>query len=271
MNGPFVVICRGHSGGRILSEAFVHNGIQMGEISPRTKDTLYLAPARNPLIRELTLVAYEYSEVEERHKLRLQSDMRRVIEDYVAKQIMDRDRPFGWKLGVSLYLAPLLLDSIPTAKVVHVIRDGRDVMLSRLGDTRFKNLSVDTLHKMLVFGDKEIGTFKGVPLDLLDVESVRTELEMTHWVTSVRFGLKLRPYTGRYQEVRYEDICRRPIESFDEIFAFLNVPFRRKARKWLDASIHTNRIGKWKKYPAEQLSEPLRIGASLLQELGYKD
>ncbi len=270
MNGPFVIVCRGHSGGRVVSEAFVRNGIQMGELNPATKDTKYFAPRRNPLIRELTLLAFDYAGMDEEAKRRMQCNMQRVVENFVAQQIADRQKPFGWKFGETLFLTPLILDAIPTTKLLHVIRDGRDVMLSRLR-SRFKNLTDDPLNKLLVFGDKKVESFHGVPLDALDLESVRNELEMTHWVTSVRFGLGLRTYGDRYLEVRYEDICRHPVRSFDEIFTFLGVPLREDVREWLGTTVQTDRIGKWKKYPPGQLREPMRIGASLLQELGYDD
>ena len=33
------IFCRGHSGGRIVCEAFIRNGVDMGRVAPDRKDT----------------------------------------------------------------------------------------------------------------------------------------------------------------------------------------------------------------------------------------
>ena len=41
---------------------------------------------------------------------------------------------------------------------------------------------------------------------------------MQFWVTAVRLGMKGRAYRGRYLEVFYEDLCRRPLETTAAVF-----------------------------------------------------
>ena len=168
--------------------------------------------------------------------------------------------------GYSLFMMQMVLDALPSARVVHLIRDGRDAMLSRL-DVRMKfSLPVN---RLVVFGDEDVDTWRGVPLTADTVTTHRNELEMQHWVTAVTFGLRGRAYGDRYLEVRYEDICADPILQFERIFHFLDVPFLPGTRIWLTKCVYGNRVGKWRRLPREKIDAAIAIGADLLRHLGY--
>lgn len=265
MQGPYPIFYRGHSGGRLLCEAFIRNNINMGQVTEDRKDTPFSA-IHNPLIREIILHAYDYEQAEQTKRLYYQTLMKQYIDNFYQQEIC-QSGPFGWKLGVSLFTLPVLLEAIPTARVVHLIRDGRDVMLSRL-NARFGNLN-DPVNRLVVFGQADISHFEGQPLTPEVIARYRNELEMLHWVTAVRYGLKGRKYPGRYLEINYEAICTDPQQSFKQIFDFLEVPFLATTKKWLQKAVHQSRIGKWKSLSAEQLEKPLSIGAPLLKQLGY--
>ena len=163
-------------------------------------------------------------------------------------------------------MMPMVLDAFPSARVVHLIRDGRDVMLSRL------NARMDfrsPLNRLVVFGDAEVATWRDAPLTADTVAAWRNELEMKHWVTAVTFGLRGRAYGERYREVRYEDICADPVTQFESIFDFLGVPFLPETRAWLKESVHRTRVGKWRHLPPETIDSAVAIGADLLRRLGY--
>ena len=116
-------------------------------------------------------------------------------------------RPFGWNMGYSLFMMPMVLDAFPSARVVHLIRDGRDAMLSCLNARMdFRSL----LDRLVVFGDADVAAWQGAPLTADTVAAYRNELKMLHWMTAVTFGLRGRAYGERYLEVRYEDICTDP-------------------------------------------------------------
>lgn len=267
--GPYPILCRGHSGGRLLCEAFIRNHIQMGQVDPERRDTEYFA-SHNPIIRELILNAYHYPTATETQRQYYQTLMKRGVTDYLNTQIqLHPPTPYGWKLGITLFTLPVLLDTFPTAKVIHLIRDGRDVMLSRL-EARFggHNLT-DPLNQLIVFGDAHTDHYEVQPLTPDTIARYRNELEMRHWVTAVTYGLRGRAYPDRYLEIKYEDLCQHPRPQFAKIFDFIQVPFLTTTQDWLTQTVHPTRIGKWQNLPPVQLEKPLQIGEKLLKELGY--
>ena len=262
--GPFPIFCRGHSGGRLVCEAFIRNGIDMGEVSRERKDTSWFADT-NPKVHRLVMNSLRYPALTPEEQAAWQERTRECIEGYVQSRIRGPG-PFGWKMGFTLFMMPMVLDSFPSARAVHLIRDGRDVMLSRL-NARMDFLSA--LNRLVVFGDAEVSTWRGAPLSEDTVAAYRNELEMQHWVTAVSFGLRGRAYGNRYLEVRYEDICSDPIPQFERLFDFLEVPFLPGTKSWLERCVYSTRVGKWRSLPQEKTDDALAIGADLLRHIGY--
>ncbi len=267
MQGPYPIFCRGHSGGRLVCDAFIRNGVDMGHVALGRKDTESFA-ITNPIIYEMILNAFAYWDASDKQRQSDQNVMKQCIIQYLDAEIQQGGKkPFGWKMGISLFTMPMLLDAFPTAKVIHLIRDGRDVMLSRL-EARFAHLS-DPVNRLVVFGEANVDHFEGHPLTPETIAIYRNELEMLHWVTAVRYGLKGRAYTGRYLEVKYEDICQNPISVFEQLFDFIGIPFLATTRTWLQQAVYHTRMAKWKTLSADELKKPLEIGGPLLRELGY--
>jgi len=263
---PYPIFCRGHSGGRLLCELFIRNNIRMGEVSPEKKDTSFFS-ADNPQLREIILNAHSYLNATDEVKQHYQNMMRHCVTEFYNTQLPEKSVIFGWKHGISLFSMIVLLDTFPDAKVIHLIRDGRDVMLSRL-NARIENLS-DPLNRVAVFGDATTKSFAGHPLNDETIKNYRNALEMQHWVTAVEFGLLGRNYSNQYFEVKYEEFCNRPLEIAHQIFDFLELPFLSDAETWLSQAVYQGRIGKWKDLSATELELPLQIGTPLLTKLGY--
>ena len=247
-----------------MCEAFIRNGIAMGNVSPERKDTQWFADT-NPKVHRLVMNSLRYADLPAEERTVWQERARECIDDFVRREIPGPG-PFGWKMGFTLFMMPMVLDAFPSARVVHLIRDGRDVMLSRL------NARMDfgsELNRLVVFGDPNVTTWRGRPLTADTVAAHRNELEMQHWVTAVTFGLRGRAYGDRYLEVRYEDVCAGPIPQFERIFRFLDVPFLPGTRAWLTKCVYGTRVGKWRRLPQEKIDAALAIGADLLRHLGY--
>lgn len=267
MLGPYPIFCRGHSGGRLVCEAFMRNGISMGNVTSAHKDSEFFSIRMNEKIREIILRAYDYANADAATRSHLQNVMRETVAEFVAAEIK-HEGPFGWKIDPTLFTLPVVMDAFPNAKAVHVIRDGRDLMLSRL-NARVEHLD-DPVNRVMMFGRADVEEFMGRPIPSeKTVKKLRNELEMLHWVTAVEFGLRGRAYGERYFEVKYENICADPIAEFEKIFTFLGVPFLEETKTWLMQAASVNRIGKWKTLPPELLAAPLQIGGALLERLGY--
>lgn len=268
MIGPYVIVCRAHSGGRVLSEAFIKNGIQMGNVRKRTKDTYFFAIRRNHNVKSLIEQSFEYPNMEDSHKEACQKLLRQTVEYYIKNEIDDKNKPFGWKFGETLFLSQIVMDSFPTAKIIHLIRDGRDVMLSR-SKARFEKKIHESFNKLIIFGSNKKTHFLNKPFNEALISKYRNELEIKHWETCVKFGMFCRKYSNQFLEVKYEDLCTEPTSVLSDIFDFLDVPFHDKCKAWANQSINTTRIRKWKKLSEEELKEPLNIAGDTLSALGY--
>ena len=268
MKGPYVIVCLAHSGGRVLSEAFINNNIQMGSVRERTKDTYFFAVRRNQHVKELIEKPFEYPNMNDSEKSACQNIMRQTVDNYIQKVISDINKPFGWKFGETLFLSQILIDTFPTAKIIHLIRDGRDVMLSR-SKARFEHNIQESFNRLIIFGSKKTPLFFNEPFDEELISKYRNELETLHWKTCVRFGMFCSDYSHQFLEVKYENLCYKPDLVLSNIFNFLDVPYLEKCRTWAARSIKTTRIEKWKDLSAEELNRPLKIAGETLSKLGY--
>lgn len=100
-----------------------------------------------------------------------------------ASRVVERSPSHVWHLG-------LIADVYPDAWVVHIVRDGRDVVRSLVSQT---------------WGPAEIGPAARV------------------WASAVRAARAAAPHVPRYLEVRYEDLLADPAR-FAEVFAFIGLP-----------------------------------------------
>jgi hypothetical protein len=263
--GPCVVFGRGHCGGRILSEAYFRNDIYMGRLSKKNRDTHGMG-LKNPWMIEVAKGAYGYLGSAPDERARLERLLGERVEELRKKAA---GKPYGWKVGSSIHCIEILLGTHADARVVHLIRDGRDVCLSRLdARLRAKHIVLPE-NKISVFGHSDITSWKGVALErAVEDDLLRNELEMLHWKTATEFGLRGRAYPGQYKEVRYEELCRSPVETLETVFDFIGVSMKPEVRQWAAENIHAARIGKWKGRETE-LTGTFELGEPTLAELGY--
>jgi len=221
----------------------------------------------NPVVRYLIQDGFRYTELDEVAKKQLRTLMVALVEES-KRNCPDPEEKvaFGWKRAITTFACEIFMDAYPAAKTVHLIRDGRDAMLSRLHSMMSK--LDDPINKLVVFGDASVSEYHGKPLDEAVIEEYRNEIEMHHWVTAVRFAMRARKYGDRYLEVRYEDLCEYPEKTLGRVFEFLDVPFLDSARTWIKANASVQSVGKWKGRE-EELKDAIRIGEPLLSELGY--
>lgn len=151
---------------------------------------------------------------------------RDTVEEWLAVQRVDRAEFLGsLGLGVDalfrsrsggrgwvdhtphyVYMADTLAEMFPTARFVHILRDGRSVVDS-----------------MIHFGDRLDGDEQRLA-DLPAWSSDFTEACQA-WATSVRAGLDFgNRHPGRCRTVVNEDVSARPREHFAMLLRFLGLP-----------------------------------------------
>lgn len=107
---------------------------------------------------------------------------------------------------------------VPEAKVLHIVRDGRDVAVSWMHHLR-KN-RVDLVDGMNL-REEEVAADPSAGDRLFTDARIRTVAESwaRHVVRASEDGPRL--FGENYAEVRYEDLLERPEEGFGRVFGFL--------------------------------------------------
>lgn len=269
MYGPFPIVCRAHSGGRLLAEIYKQNLIQMGKVHPQTKDTSFFSIRGNFAVRKTIEFSSEYLNKNFNGQKKLQNLIRNCIDNYVTQEILDPTQPFGWKFAETLFILPVVFDLYPSTKAVHLIRDGRDVMLSRSEERFDYKLFNQAFNRAIVIGHKETPKFQGQIINKDIIDQNRNELELLHWEKVIDFGKKLRQYQNQYIEIKYEELCTAPEETLRTVFDFIEVKLLPKTIEWTKANANSDRIGKWKKLSPESLDKQTKHSKDTLLELNY--
>jgi hypothetical protein len=150
---------------------------------------------------------------------------------------------FGW-----------VLERFPEARLIHLIRDGRDVVcsLAEHPDWRWVDGGwVKELHPRPV------------------------EAYARTWVRDTGAGMRHRG-EARYLEVRYEDLVARPRETLRTVFAFIGEPFDEDVLAPDEMAapdrgdIFGSSVGRWRQdLTTGQLERFMGVAQDRLVELGY--
>ena len=174
------------------------------------------------------------------------------------------------KTPFNILVFPELARLFPDAPLVHVIRDVRDVVASRLERDR-------------AFAG---GGGLGSSVDTIALARIRAE----EWVAAmaVRRQMLLTDSSSRtYFELRYEDLVSSPHTVLAALFAFLGETFDpavldyHRIERNVDGSeewsadavrkpLFASSYGRWRKcLSADELSSVIQVAGPVLQELGY--
>jgi hypothetical protein len=163
------------------------------------------------------------------------------------------------------FLLPAVLLAYPGARVVHMVRDGRDVVCSLLAKGW---LSEDRP------GQDDVGlAYGGYPRFWVEPERVqefaatsdarRAAWAWRRYVTAVRDAPK-----ERTLEVRYEELAADPRAVASALAEHLGVD-RELLAKGL-ANVHAESVGRWRRdLSAEQVAEVEAEAGAVLRELAY--
>lgn len=184
-----------------------------------------------------------------------------------AKEVYNK-RVWGDKTARNVHRFGWILEHFPNAHVIHVIRDGRDVICS-----------LRTHRRREVIDGQLFPTTTRVPLGLCSAR----------WVNAVETGISYRG-NHRYHEVRYEDLVFRPWATVVRVCEFLGLKFDpamlsfhlfggplREPRRFpqnVEATrpLYRTAVGRWRRDLSEtDTMDITRELSPLLSELGYDD
>ncbi|RJO60411.1 sulfotransferase [candidate division WS5 bacterium] len=218
--------------------------------------------------------------------------IRRRFADYVSK--CDKKRLFEHTQANVLAL-PFVNSVLPDSKIIHIIRDGRDVAASlrKMWHTKPKKQFTQRIPSRL----------KGVPkTDLLaylpeflktmwyrtvkkqnysfgpkikNWQKLRDDYDILEFTaitwrecvsSAMRFGRMLPP--GRYYEINFEDLFTRTDEVIDELLDFLELTHSESVRRYIHENIRPSACGRYQKdLTQDELKKILHHAGDLLKEL----
>lgn len=181
------------------------------------------------------------------------------VDAFASRYRRERDRPrWAEKTPLNVLCFDWVLERFPEARLVHVVRDGRDVMCSmrQHPDRRW----VDGV---------EVKELRPQPVDAY----------MRRWLRDTQAGLGQRG-DPRYLEVRYEDLVADPERVMRDLVEALGeewvpavlvdkTPSGGK-RAHAGSRITTGSVGRWREdLTADEQHRVQAIGGELLGRLGY--
>ncbi len=165
----------------------------------------------------------------------------------------------------NVYIFSHLYQMFPESPLIHIIRDGRDVIASLLS-INWEDPNGNTIDYTR------------------DIKKAAQ-----YWVKAVTYGRKCCKEHGKnlstYYEIRYEDLVAEPEKTLKKLFSVINEPWNPVVLRYYEQKqnlacelnapqvtkkLYTSSMGRWKNdLTGEQKDEVKSIAGNLLIELGY--
>jgi len=265
LDDPVIVYNKSHSGSRLAARVLAEGGVFMGAHRNASEDSLDLFALVEWLVREhhpdwpgLWSNPAALREAASRSRACLD----RHLEGF------DRGagRPWGWKLCETAYAMPFLARLFERARVIHLVRDGRDVAFC---DHRAPD---DPFWRKVYFGTDRIASWRGRPLTARAYRRASHAYNAQHWSQAVQVGRACGTMLGeRYLEIRYEDLCTDFTATAARMLRFAGVAEPGPAIERLAPTVHRRSIGKHRAAPARAQREVVDIARVALLAFGYLD
>jgi sulfotransferase family protein len=248
MKSPVVIGAMGGSGTRVIARLVEGAGVFIGTNRNRAEDAREFVEFYDRWInRYLGREVLPLSQAE-------QAAMAREFQDCVARHcatIPAPDLDWGWKEPRSIYLVPFFRKRFPSLKFIHVIRDGRDMALS-------KNQNQLRKHGEAVLDPASDSLPALVRSAILWSRINRAAADYGESVLG-----------DRYLRVRFEDVCQDPKGATERIYAFLE-----RSGADVSAALEVvsppDSIGRWRVCPDAELIQATEIHARrALVRFGY--
>ena len=186
------------------------------------------------------------------------------VDAFAARYLALRGRPrWAEKTPLNIRHLAWILERWPEARVIHVVRDGRDVVCS-----------------MREHPDRRWVDGRWVK----ELQPRPMEDHARRWVADTAAGMRYRG-DPRYLEVRYEDLVSDPAATLGGVLAFLGEPYEEGllaigsaiappagdgGRPDAAGAITTTSVGRWRRDLSEADRDVVRrIAGSRLVDLGY--
>lgn len=262
VGGPVLVINKSHSGSRLLARMLMDQGVYMGAGLNASLD----AECLFPLVEYLVCEYYpDYSALWLAERDAVLEDLLQYGFDALVKGMPARQAAWGWKLGETTYILPMIQVLFPTARVIHIIRDGRDVAFSDHVAPH------NAFWKKVYFNSCDISRWRARRLNWRAYRRASHLFNAQHWVNSVTVGRGYGAMIGdRYREVRYEELCQDYVRVSEGLLRWLGLNVDRAVLQEQAEGVHCRGIGGFHAQPWYKRRQVLSVAGPLLKSMGYE-
>lgn len=241
---PIIIGGTGGSGTRVISKILQDVGVFLGSKYNNSEDSIeMIGKWWNRLL------PYWNQEIPEKIETIITNELSKQLTSFVGDK--DRQQLWGWKLPPTVFFTPFLHRLWPEIRCIHLVRDGRDIALSR------------NQNQLRYLGPVALET------DELLLNSEHRSIRL--WE---KLNLNLANYAEnnipeQYLRVRYEDLCTQPEIEIKRLLQFLNIEHNSYD---LAKRIQNNPgMGRWQKQSATWLDEIEEVAKPGLTRFGYLD
>ncbi len=254
---PLVICNKSHSGSRLLATLLARAGLFLGANRNESEDAWDLLP----VVRHLVINHYpDYDGVADGGDPLLIDMLSAALERHLKG--CAPGQPWGWKLSESGFVLPVQAALLPKLRVLHLIRDGRDVAFSdHTGPT-------DAFWRKVFFNRADVTAWHGLALTGPSYRQRPHLFNAQHWANAVAVARGYGAALGEtYRELRYEALCAAPAESLAPLLDWLGLPG--DAETAVRGVTIKPAVGRFRAQPAAALAEVLPIIQPLQAALGY--
>ncbi len=259
---PVIIYNKSHSGSRLLVRALHSQGVFLGAERNESEDALPILP----IVEHCVLRFYpDYGRLWEEGGADLAA-LVALTEHAFSRHLAGYAGagPWGWKLCESLYALPFFAFLFSEAKVIHMLRDGRDVAWS-------DHVAPESpFWRKVYFNTERVGHWHGRPLSNRAYEAESHLFNALHWLNSVEQGRAYGTMLGeRYREIRYEALCADCLDTIKSLRGWLGIAGDDAALEKFAMTIHDRAIGKHRDKPRGQKEAVDRLLNPALAAFGY--
>jgi hypothetical protein len=241
-----VIGATGGSGTRVFARIAAQGGLAMGAERNESEDAL---PIERFLDRWV-VPFWEGGGDEPPHPAPpgMEDDLRAALAE-LAAGAREPAGPLGWKSPRSLYVLPFFAQRFPDLRFLHVVRDGRDLALSR------NQLQLGRYGQMLLGPDER--------------EWPEPERSIALWRCVNQWAAELGERLGAaYLRVRWEDLCTHPVAVTRRLFRFFDLPGdARRAARLVEPP---PTLGRWRSADPALVARLEAIAGPALERFGYR-
>jgi sulfotransferase family protein len=254
---PIVVFNASHSGSRLLASLLRQLGVFMGADLNESGDSLpvfdlvrYLVESHAPNFSRLMQDGDEA--------------LPRLVRQAFLAHLAGRPphQPWGWKLCETGLVLPVISRIFPKARLIHLVRDGRDVAFSPFVAPKAP------FWRKVYFGSDKIRRWNGLAMTQRAYRAHGHVFNAARWVHVVTVGRAQGAMLGeRFYEMKYEDLTADPGRELARLAAFLGIDGAISAD--VTSGVRATGVGKWRQRPAREIAEVRAVLEPTLSSFGY--